>query len=136
MALPNIKLDERTFQDLVDEAKLRIPRYTPEWTNHNVSDPGVTLIELFAYMVDHLLYQINRVPEKNYRTFLDMIGVKLSPPNAAKGAVAFRLSTYLPNPLLIPKGSEVATVRTELYIDGTFTTEMPLVVTPPVLKYI
>ncbi len=136
MALPNIKLDERTFQDLVDEAKLRIPRYTPEWTNHNVSDPGVTLIELFAYMVDQLLYQINRVPEKNYRTFLDMIGVKMSPPNAARGEVAFRLSTYLPNPLLIPKGSEVATVRTEDQQARIFTTDMQLVVTPPVLKYI
>ncbi len=135
MALPNIKLDERTFQDLVDEAKLRIPRYTPEWTNHNVSDPGVTLIELFAYMVDHLLYQINRVPEKNYRTFLDMIGVKLSPPNAAKGEVTFRLSTYLPNPLLIPKGSEVATVRTEEQNARIYTTDQELVVTPPILKY-
>jgi predicted phage baseplate assembly protein len=136
MPLPNIKLDERTFQDLVDEAKLRIPRYTPEWTNHNVSDPGVTLIELFAYMVEHLLYQINRVPEKNYRTFLDMIGVKLSPPNAAKGEVAFRLSTYLPNPLLIPKGTEVATVRTEEQTARIYTTDQELVITPPLLKYI
>ena len=45
-------LDDRQFQDLVDEAKKRIPQFCPEWTDHNVSDPGVTLIELFAWMTD------------------------------------------------------------------------------------
>jgi predicted phage baseplate assembly protein len=136
MAIPNIKLDERSFQDLVDEAKLRIPKYTPEWTNHNVSDPGVTLIELFAYMVDQLLYQVNRVPEKSYRTFLDMIGVKLAPPNPAVAYITFRLSAPQPNLLTIPKGTEVATVRTENQQALTFTTEADLVIVPPTLKYI
>ncbi len=136
MALPQIKLDERTFQDLVDEAKLRIPRYCPEWTNHNVSDPGVTLIELFAYMVDQLLYQVNRVPEKNYRAFLDMIGVKMAPPNAARAEVTFRLSAAQPNPVVVPKGTEVATVRTEGQPARIFTTQAPLVIPPPTLKYV
>ncbi len=136
MPLPQIKLDERTFQDLVDEAKLRIPRYTPEWSNHNVSDPGVTLIELFAYMVDQLLYQVNRVPEKNYRAFLDMIGVRLAPANAARVEVTFRLSAPQPNPLVIPKGTEVATVRTENQQARIFTTEAPLTIVPPGLKYV
>jgi len=135
MALPNIKLDERTFQDLVDEAKLRIPRYTPEWTNHNVSDPGVTLIELFAYMVDQLLYQINRVPEKNYRAFLDMIGVRMSPPNPAQAELTFRLSAELPNAQLIPKGTEIATVRTETQSARIYTTDNDLKISPPGLKY-
>lgn len=136
MALPQIKLDERTFQDLVDEAKSRIPRYCPEWTNHNVSDPGVTMIELFAYMVDQLLYQINRVPEKNYRAFLDMIGVRMAPPNAARAEVTFRLSAPQPNPLVIPKSTEVATVRTEGYQARIFSTEQDLLIIPPVLRYI
>jgi predicted phage baseplate assembly protein len=136
MALPQIKLDERTFQDLVDEAKRRIPRYCPEWTNHNISDPGVTLIELFAYMVDQLLYQVNRVPEKNYRTFLNMIGVQLAPPNAARAEVTFRLSAAQPNPLVIPRGSEISTVRTETQPARIFTTEEDLVIAPPRLQYV
>lgn len=136
MALPQYKLDERTFQDLVDEAKTRIPRYCPEWTNHNVSDPGVTLIELFAYMVDQLLYQVNRVPEKNYRSFLDVIGVKLAPPNAAKADITFRLSAAQTNPITIPRGTQVATVRTENNQARIFTTEENLVISPPSLKYI
>lgn len=136
MALPQIKLDERTFQDLVDEAKTRIPQYCPEWTNHNVSDPGVTLIELFAYMVDQLLYQVNRVPDKNYRSFLDVIGVKLAPPNAARTEVTFRLSAAQTNPLTIPRGSQVATVRTENENARIFSTEEDLVIVPPALKYV
>ncbi len=136
MALPQIKLDERSFQDLVDEAKLRIPRYCPEWTNHNVSDPGVTLIELFAYMVDQLLYQVNRVPEKNYRAFLDMIGVRMAPPNPARAEVTFRLSGPQPNPLVIARGTEIATVRTEGRSARIFTTESDLVILPPALKHI
>ena len=50
MSLPAPDLDDRSFQDIVDEAKRLIPRYCPEWTNHNLSDPGVALIELFAWM--------------------------------------------------------------------------------------
>ena len=73
-------LDDRTFQDLVDEAKRLIPRYCPEWTDHNLSDPGITLLELFAWMTDLLIYRLNRVPDKNYIKYLELIGVRLGPP--------------------------------------------------------
>jgi predicted phage baseplate assembly protein len=66
MALLPPKLDDRHFQDIVDEAKKRIPQYCKEWTDHNVSDPGVTLIELFAWMTDIILYRMNRVPDLHY----------------------------------------------------------------------
>src|SRR3972149_247290 len=113
MPLPVPNLDDRHFQDLVDEAKRMIPRYCPTWTDHNVSDPGVTLIELFAWMVDILLYRLNRVPEKNYIKFLDLIGVKLQTPQPARANITFHLSAAQPEPIAIPKGTEVATVRTE-----------------------
>src|SRR4051794_2404263 len=61
MSLPTPNLDDRTFQELVDEAKRYVQRRCPSWTNHNVSDPGVTLIETFAWMTDLLLYRLNRV---------------------------------------------------------------------------
>ena len=72
-------LDDRKFQDIVDQAKRLIPRYCPEWTDHNVSDPGVTLIELFAWMTDLLLYRVNQVPERKYIRFLEMIGAAPAP---------------------------------------------------------
>ncbi len=75
MVLASPNLDDRRFQQLVDEAKRYVQQRCPEWTDHNVSDPGVTLIEVFAQMVDQLVYRLNRVPEKNYLAFLDLLGV-------------------------------------------------------------
>jgi hypothetical protein len=59
MPLTVPSLDDRTYQDLRDEALARIPVHTPEWTNFNESDPGVTLIELFAFLTENLLYRSN-----------------------------------------------------------------------------
>ena len=71
--IPPPKLDDRTFNDIVDEAISMIPRYAPEWTNHNPSDPGITLIELAAWMTDLLIYRLNQVPDKNYVAFLNLL---------------------------------------------------------------
>jgi hypothetical protein len=66
-------LDDRRYNDLVAEALAKIPAYAPEWTNHNPSDPGITLIELFAYLTDMLLYRLNRVTDDNTRKFLKLL---------------------------------------------------------------
>ena len=135
MALPTPNLDDRKFQDLVDEAKQMIPRYCPNWTDHNVSDPGVTLIELFAWMVDVLLYRLNRVPEKNYIKFLELIGISLRPPQPARADMTFLLSAALPEPITIPRHTEVATTRTETQEAITFTTDRDLTIRVPHLLY-
>ncbi|WP_405823624.1 putative baseplate assembly protein [Streptomyces sp. NBC_00838] len=130
MTLPRPRLDDRTFQGLVDEAKRRVQQRCPEWTDHNVSDPGVTLIEAFASMVDQLVYRVNRVPEKSYLTFLDLIGVQLHPPTAAHTDVTFRLSAPRPEPVVVRAGTEIATVRTETEEAVVFTTSEPLSIVP------
>ena len=107
MPLETPRLDDRRFQDIVDEAKSRIPRYCPEWTDHNVSDPGVALIELFAWMTDLLLYRVNQVPDKLYVKFLELIGVRLEPPRAARAPVTFYLSAAQPTDVSIAEGTEV-----------------------------
>jgi predicted phage baseplate assembly protein len=89
--IPPPKLDDRTFHDIVEEAISMIPRYSPEWTNHNPSDPGITLIELAAWMTDLLIYRLNQVPDKNYVAFLNLLGIKLRPPRAAKALTRFTL---------------------------------------------
>lgn len=133
MPFPTPSLDDRRFQDIVDQAKALIPRYCPEWTDHNVSDPGVTLIELFAWMTDMLLYRLNQVPDKMYVKFLELIGVRLEPPRAARAPVTFYLSAPLPNDVTFPEGTEVATVRTETSPAIIFTTETDLTVRSPVV---
>ena len=71
--LPN--LDDRRYADLVDEALALIPVYAPEWTNHNASDPGITLIELFAYLTEMLIYRLNRITVENRVAFLNLIDI-------------------------------------------------------------
>lgn len=133
MPLPTPDLDDRRFQQIVDEAKRRIPIYCPEWTDHNVSDPGIALIELFAWMTDMLLYRVNQVPDKMYIKFLELIGVRLDPPRPARAPVTFYLSAPQPSDVIIPDETEVATVRTETSPAIIFTTEEALTIRPPVL---
>ncbi|TQK44156.1 putative phage baseplate assembly protein [Streptomyces sp. SLBN-118] len=128
--LPSPNLDDRRFQDLVDESKRFVQRRCPEWSDHNVSDPGVTLIETFAYVVDQLMYRLNRVPDKNYLAFLDLIGVQLFPPTAARADVTLLLSSPQEETVLIPAGTEVATTRTETEDAVVFSTARQLPIVP------
>jgi predicted phage baseplate assembly protein len=128
--LPAPNLDDRTFQDLVDEAKRLVQSRCPEWTDHNVSDPGVTLIEAFAQMVDQLIYRLNRVPDLNYVTFLEMIGVELRPPAAATGRVTFWLSAPRPHPVPVRAETQVSTPRTDIHDPVVFSTLRDLSIVP------
>ncbi len=128
LPLPN--LDDRRFQDLVDDAKRLVAHYCPEWTDHNVSDPGVTLIEAFAFMVDELFYRLNRIPDRMYLAFLDLIGVKLHPPAAASTHLTFWLSAPQPDTIRIPAGTAASTRRTEEEEAVSFATTEELVVPP------
>lgn len=71
LVVPN--LDDRNYTDLVAEALAMLPRYAPEWTNHNPSDPGITLIELLAYFAEILIYRLNRVTRENKIKFLQLL---------------------------------------------------------------
>jgi predicted phage baseplate assembly protein len=134
MALTAPKLDDRKFQDIVDEAKKRIPHYCKEWTDHNVSDPGVTLIELFAWMTDVMLYRFNQVPDLHYVRFMDMLGIRLREPVPAQVPVTFWLSAPQPMPVVIPAGTEVASTQTETERSIVFTTDADLRLRPPRLS--
>ena len=69
--VPN--LDNRTYEDLVEEALAMLPRYAPNWTNYNPSDPGITLIELLAYFAEHFIYRLNRVTKEIRIRFLQLL---------------------------------------------------------------
>src|SRR6185312_6795346 len=91
--LPEIVLDDRRFQELVSEAR--------------------TLIELFAWMTDMLIYRLNRVPDKLHVALLELLGVQLHGPTAARTQVRFRLAAPPEQPLEIPEATtEIGTLRT------------------------
>ncbi|HBL59286.1 MAG TPA: putative baseplate assembly protein [Cyanobacteria bacterium UBA8803] len=133
--LPKSNLDDREFQDLVEECILRIPRYCPEWTNYNPSDPGITLIELFAWLTDQMLLRFNQVPRRNYVTFLELLGIRLQPPIPAQSYQTFYLSASLPETYTISAGTQVATIRTETQEAIVFTTTRDLAIGNPSIRH-
>jgi len=133
VTLPVPDLDDRRFQDIVDDAKRLVPKYCPEWTNHNLSDPGVALIELFAWMTDMFLYRLNQVPDRLYVKFLDLVGVELFPPQAAATDLTFWLSAPEAQPVTVPAGTEVATAPTSDSAPLVFATTADLHIAQPEL---
>ncbi|HEX2574616.1 MAG TPA: putative baseplate assembly protein [Polyangia bacterium] len=126
--IPTPKLDDRTYADIVAEALRLIPRYCPEWTNHNPSDPGITLLELTAWMTELILYRLNRVPEKNYLTFLDLIGVRLRSPQPARTLLTFSLVEGAERQV-IREGMQISTPQAADDETIVFETERDLLVT-------
>jgi predicted phage baseplate assembly protein len=110
-----------------------IPNFLPEWTNHNVSDPGVALIELFAWMTELTLYRLNRVPDRLYTSFLDLVGISPYPAEAATVPVSFIFSTVPDETVLIPTGTEVATLGDDPVV---FSTLEDLQVVQPVRAFV
>ena len=128
--LPAPNLDDRTFQSLVDDARRLVHRRCPEWSDHNISDPGITLIETFAMMVDQLIYRLNRVPDRNYIKFLELLGLELRAPGAAQGEVTFWLSAPQPQTITVRAETEVSTDRTDVEEPIVFSTTEKLDIVP------
>jgi len=103
MPIPLPDLDTRTWDDLVAEGRALIPRYAPGWTDHNLHDPGITLIDLLAWLVEMDVYALDRVPEASRRRFLALIGSAPRPPQAA--AAILWLSPVGPASVTIPAGA-------------------------------
>lgn len=123
-------LDDRTFQALVDDARRLVRLRCPEWSDHNISDPGITLIETFAMMVDQLIYRLNRVPDRHYIKFLDLLGLQLRAPGAAQAEVTFWLSAPQPQAVTVRAETEVSTDRTDVEEPIVFSTTEQLDVVP------
>lgn len=105
-------LDDRNFDQLVEQARHRITQSCPGWTDLSAGDPGMVLIEVFAHLTETMIYRLNRVPEeKAYLEFLRLIGVRLQPPAAAGVNLRFRLSRPQEQPIEIPEGTRVTTSR-------------------------
>lgn len=97
-------LDDRSYQQLRDELVARIPVYAPEWTDHNPSDPGITLIELFAFLGENLLYRFNQLPDATYLEYLRLLQIPLRP--AVPALAMLELSTERTEGVRVPIGTE------------------------------
>jgi hypothetical protein len=104
MPLPTPILDDRSYQQLRDELVRRIPVYNPEWTDFNASDPGITLIELFAFLGENLLFRFNQIPDATRLAFLRLLGIPLNAAKPSEGLLTF--STKVVAGELVPERSE------------------------------
>jgi hypothetical protein len=106
--LPDIRLDDRNWEQLRDELLRRIPVHSETWTDHNPSDPGIVLLELFAYLGENLLYRINRAPEKARREFLNLLNIPLLPARSATTLMHFTLPRGEESPVNLAFGGTAA----------------------------
>jgi hypothetical protein len=112
VTLPVPNLDDRTFLDLVAEARERISHSCPTWTDLSVHDPGMALVEAFAYLTEVMIYRVNQLPEKAYIAFLNMLGAGRRAPAAAWAEVTFsRAGGNRTDPVTVPAGTRIAAAR-------------------------
>ena len=109
---PNL-VDE-SYAGILAALQQRIPGYTPEWTDWNESDPGTTLLELFAWIAESMGYRLNQVPAASYQKFVELIGLT---PQPALPSLVYLSFTATPastaNPIMVPQGSAVSATGTD-----------------------
>ncbi len=127
MSLIPPTLDDRSFEQLFQEARGRIPLYLPEWTDWNESDPGIALLQLHAWLTETVLVRLAQVPDLHFVKFLELIGGRLRPAQPATAVLSFTLNPRFKDPsLLIPKGAQVGVADKSLERPVVFETERSL----------
>lgn len=111
MALPLPNLDDKTFATLVEEAIKSIPRQTKQWTDHNRHDPGITFIELFAWLTEMQQYYLNQIRNEHYRKFLKLLDIRPKEAIAASADVTFSLPSGATESVLVPPGTKLSTAN-------------------------
>lgn len=88
MPLPKPSLDNRVFDQLVSEGRAQLPRLAPDWTDHNTSDPGITLLELGAWLAEQNIYRFDRLSDEALRAFVRLAGIEPQAAGVAHTVVA------------------------------------------------
>jgi predicted phage baseplate assembly protein len=140
MSLPVPNLDDRQFAALVERARMQIPLFAPgEWTDHNAHDPGITFLELFAWLAEMQIYYLNRVPDKHELKFLRLLGFAPRPAVPAKADVTFALLDSASNVLIpqkIPQKTQFAAPKFSIDEKIVFETDVELQALPLLLAQV
>lgn len=106
MGLELPSLDDRSYDDLLEDALARLPTRTDEWTDHNPSDPGIAILETLAWAAESSIYQLDRVTGRHRRQYLELLGVRPRPPQPA----SLRLAVERPSdgPDVVEAGEPLA----------------------------
>jgi Baseplate J-like protein len=129
-------LDDRTHRDIMEELQRLVPKYCPEWTDHNPSDPGITLLELFSWLTEMTIYKLNMVSDKTYVALLDLVGMSLLLPQPSETYLTFEPSKVLSSSKIVPVGTQIATSQSEATESVVFETIEDLHLSPVKLERI
>ena len=132
MPIPLPNLDDRRWADLVEEGRAQITRYAPQWTDHNLHDPGITLIDLYAWLAEMTAYRLNRISPRHKQKFVELLGFQLLDPSPAVVALSFGPAALTPA-FIIPAGAEFEGTNSDLQV-VPFRTLRDLTVSDSVLK--
>ena len=117
MSLDAPDLDDVTFDELREDALKRIPVLAPEWTDHNVHDPGITIIELLAWLVETYGYELDQITDRHRRKYLELAGIQPRGPRPATVALSFavgeELNSSSANDSVLPAQTEIRAETTE-----------------------
>src|SRR4029079_10323395 len=111
MPIPNPSIDDLTFEQLIEEAKRNLPRFSKDWTNYNLADPGITILDLFSWLADMQIYSLNKITKKNYLKFLKLLGIKpldlvIPQIDLTIQRPDLNIKKYATNSVNIPKGTK------------------------------
>jgi len=122
LEVPN--LDNQSWAELVQQARALIPRVAPLWTNHNPADPGITFVELFAWLAEMQLYRLNRVGGRNRELFARLAGIKRGPRRPARVDIVVQGAPSAG--MFLPSGTQLVPLEGDEIV---FETEADLLVT-------
>jgi predicted phage baseplate assembly protein len=125
-----VALDSRDHAELVTEARRRLELACPELNVNGGPDAGATLIELFSWMTGLAIERLGRVPDKLHIALLDLLGIKLNGPAAARTGLRMRLSAPASDPLEVRAGTEAGTLRTAAQESIVFTVQEDFTILP------
>lgn len=99
MGLDVPELDDRTYEQLIEDAVKQLPVRAPEWTDHNAHDPGITILELLAWLSESYGYELDQITDDHRRKYLELAGVEPRPPQSATAALSIDIPDRAVDPL-------------------------------------
>jgi hypothetical protein len=121
------KIDKRSVDVILKQLRQYAQFYTQEWDATNELDAGVGLSKIFCDLLFLVIERLNRVPQRNYIEFLNMLGLKLTPAQPARAFVTFTLSEGLKQDVLVPSGTKLAAAANDKHGELTFETQDNLI---------
>ncbi len=122
------KIDERTATKIEEQVKTLVKEYTGK--SQQLTGTSAALVKIFARFAEIIISRLNRVPEKNFLAFLDLLGASRLPPQSARVPLTFSLAAGTTVDAIVPPRTQVAAPPAEGEKEPViFETERELVVT-------